>query len=303
MSGITRLDVVTGFLGAGKTTLVARYAAWLKRRGISYCIIENEFGRAGVDGALLSADGADVREISGGCVCCTLKVTLHDLLRELNGKVDRIILEPSGLFCGDDLLDILHSPDCGVAEGMWVCVLDPPAAAAMSEEDRAVLESELFAAGSVVVSKAQYADAEELDAARACIAALSPLPAGWTAPWDTLEDDAWFSAMQAAGTVERAHTRRRFDHAAMFQSACLSPNGVYSEEELRQVLERSVRPEVGAVSRIKGTVAAAQGCWRVNCTPGCIGYSPAAEETQPVLNFIGRGLDRRLLRTLWRVGQ
>lgn len=302
MEKTTRLDVITGFLGAGKTTLVDRYTGWLKRRGVRCCIIENEFGRAGVDGALLSAHGAQVREISGGCVCCTLKVTLHKLLCELDGKVDRIVLEPSGLFCGDDLLDILHSPDCHVQPGLWTCVLDPLAAEAMNEEDRAVLESELFAAGSVVVSKAQYADAAELAAACACAERLSPQPALWAAPWDTLDEDVWFSAMQAAGTIERPHPRRRFDHTAMFQSACLRPGGVFTEAALRQTLERSTAPEIGAVCRIKGAVNAPDGCWRVNCTPGCIDAVLTAENEPPVLNFIGRGLDRRQLRTLWRVG-
>ena len=116
---MTYLDVVTGFLGSGKTTFLAWYIRWLKKSGIRACVIENEFGRAGVDGALLKTTGVTLREISGGCVCCTLKVTLHQLLGELSEHYDRILLEPSGLFCGDDLMDILHSPDCRVLPGMW----------------------------------------------------------------------------------------------------------------------------------------------------------------------------------------
>ena len=101
---MTKLDVVTGFLGAGKTTLLQTYHRWLTGKGVTSCIIENEFGAAGVDGAVLRGSGAAVRDISGGCVCCTLKVTLRELLWELAGQVERVILEPSGLFCGDDLL-------------------------------------------------------------------------------------------------------------------------------------------------------------------------------------------------------
>ena len=74
---ITYLDVITGFLGAGKTTFLERYADHLRRTGVSFCIIENEFGRAGVDGAQLRQSGAQVRELSGGCVCCALKVPLQ----------------------------------------------------------------------------------------------------------------------------------------------------------------------------------------------------------------------------------
>ena len=107
---ITYLDVITGFLGAGKTTFLEHYTRHLRETGVSFCIIENEFGRAGVDGAQLRQSGARVRELSGGCVCCALKVPLHALIEELTGEVDRILLEPSGLFNGDDLMDILNTP-------------------------------------------------------------------------------------------------------------------------------------------------------------------------------------------------
>lgn len=72
---MTKLDVVTGFLGAGKTTFLQAYHRWLTDTGAASCIIENEFGDAGVDGAVLRSGGAAVREISGGCWsrcrCCT----------------------------------------------------------------------------------------------------------------------------------------------------------------------------------------------------------------------------------------
>ena len=101
-----KLDVVTGYLGSGKTTFIEKYIDYLNASGISFAVIENEFGRAGVDADILRSTGAEIHEISGGCVCCTLKVTLYDLLSDLAKRVERIILEPSGLFCGDDLIDV-----------------------------------------------------------------------------------------------------------------------------------------------------------------------------------------------------
>ena len=173
---MTYLDVVTGFLGSGKTTFLAWYIRWLKKSGIRACVIENEFGRAGVDGALLKTTGVTLREISGGCVCCTLKVTLHQLLGELSEHYDRILLEPSGLFCGDDLMDILHSPDCRVLPGMWACIVDPMALSSMNDEDLAVLQSEMMQAGSVVASKTQLCSQEEPDSLSPLIARLLPAP-------------------------------------------------------------------------------------------------------------------------------
>lgn len=297
---MTYLDVVTGFLGAGKTTFLSRYIRWLEKQNIRSCVIENEFGRAGVDGALLSKQGVRIKEISGGCVCCTLKVTLHDLLMELSGQVDRIILEPSGLFCGDDLMDILASPDCVAQPGMWVGVVDPLSVGFMNDEDLAVLQSELMQAGSIVVSKAQQCEKSELDVLPEYILSLlpSPPPRLWLEPWDDLSDDEWFPALQATGTVPREHARRTFNHTSMFQSATFSPKHSYSEKEICAVLHALMQPECGSVLRAKGSLWANGGLWRINLTPGCEDFSLEIGEAAPMLNVIGRNLNRKLIRSI-----
>lgn len=297
---MTYLDVVTGFLGAGKTTFLTRYTRWLEKQNMRYCVIENEFGRAGVDGALLEKQGVRVKEISGGCVCCTLKVTLHDLIRDLSAQVDRIILEPSGLFCGDDLMDILGSPDCAAVPGIWVGIVDPLALPLMSGEDLAVLQSELMQAGSIAVSKAQLCEPAELKSLPARLTALLPAPAPklWLAPWDDLDEDEWFPALQAAGTMPRLHERRVFDHASMFQSAAFSPKHSYTEGEIRPLLHALLSAECGEVLRAKGTLRADGGLWQINLTPGCEDFSFAAASAAPMLNIIGRNLNRKHIRSI-----
>lgn len=295
---MTHIDVITGFLGAGKTTFLARYARWLEKQNKRFCVIENEFGRAGADGALLEKQGVRVKEISGGCVCCTLKVTLHDLIAGLDGQVDRILLEPSGLFCGDDLMDILQSPDCKVQPGMWVGIVDPLAVGDMNGEDLSVLQSELMQAGSIVVSKAQLCEKSDVAAVPGMIAALlpAPLPRIWPDDWQTLEDDEWFPALQAAGTVPRPHERRIFDHASMFQSATLSPKRTYSESELPRILGSLMATE--GVLRIKGALPAEGGVWRINASPGCEDFFFENGSAAPVLNVIGRNLNRKHIRSI-----
>ena len=291
---MTKLDVVTGFLGAGKTTFLCRYISWLKRTGTSFCVIENEFGAAGVDGALLEEQGAQVREISGGCVCCTLKVSLHDLLKEYAGRVDRVLLEPSGLFCGDDLWDILNSPDCRIEPGMWTGILDPMTIGAMAEDELAVLRSELESAGSVILSKVQYAGAAELKQAEDFLEkAFTLAPAIWAEDWDRLEDNTWFPALQEAGAVVRPHVRRQFDHTSMFQSACIRPSLRYQEERLREMLERLMGGDAGEALRAKGFLLADRGSWFVNCTPAGVALHHTDSAAAPMLNVIGRRLRRR----------
>lgn len=80
---MTKIDLINGFLGSGKTTFIHRYLPWLTARGERVAVIENEFGTAGMDTAILSQTGVQVRELSGGCVCCGQKVNFYRLLREL----------------------------------------------------------------------------------------------------------------------------------------------------------------------------------------------------------------------------
>ena len=297
---MTHIDVVTGFLGAGKTTFLSRYVRWLEKQNIRTCVIENEFGRAGIDGALLSKQGVRVKEISGGCVCCTLKVTLHDMLNELSGQVDRIILEPSGLFCGDDLMDILSSPDCTVSPGMWVGIVDPLSIGLMNEEDIAVLQSELMQAGSIIVSKSQLCDEHELNLLPAQLTSILPSPAPklWIQPWNALADDEWFPELQSAGTIPRQHERHFFDHVSMFQSAAFSPKRVYSEKEILYALQQLMQPDCGNILRAKGCLPAECGFWRINLTPGCESHCFEAGNEPPMLNVIDRNLNRRRIRSI-----
>ena len=100
------VDLITGFLGAGKTTFLQKYTDYLARQGIRFAVVENEFGAAGVDTAALQAGGQPpaVYELTGGCICCTLKQSFHEMLSGLAGRYARILVEPSGLFN----LDVHH---------------------------------------------------------------------------------------------------------------------------------------------------------------------------------------------------
>lgn len=297
-----RLDVVTGFLGAGKTTFLARYLPWLQKRGIACCLIENEFGRAGMDGQWLELHGARVKEISGGCVCCSLKATLYEYLLHLSDEVERIVLEPSGLFCGDDLMDILLSPEIvgRVQLGLWVGMIDPLTLPLMNAEDLAVLYSEVINAGSIILSKIQLSTPEERDEARRLCASLygsGDMPALYAAPWDAYSDDEWFEALMKQGCCLRSHPRRRFDHTTMFQSATFTLGGVYSRQKLQKALEAALNGQWGEVLRIKGAVFAQEGgAYSLNCTCGCLElcHRPMAQEA--VVNIIGRRLRRKELR-------
>lgn len=303
MAATTKLDVITGFLGAGKTTFLQHYCAWLKQNGISFAVIENEFGQAGVDAALLSACDITADEIAGGCVCCTLKTVLYQKIEALCGKVDRILLEPSGLFCGDDLVEILRAPELQgrLALGMWLGVVDPLCLPVLQPQDREVLLDELIWAGSILLSKTQLCSEEELAEAVTLLQSLlpAPMPLLLSSPWEQLTD-ADFTALQQSGTVQRPHLRVLRDHTRQFQSTALRVRDVgHSKEALAKRLAALFAEQEQTVLRMKGSVTQNGIRYLINCTPQCISVEACEGDPSLPLNVIGRGLNRKaMLRIL-----
>ena len=105
---MTKVDIISGFLGAGKTTLISKL---LKEalKGEQVVLIENEFGEIGIDGGFLKDSGVEIREMNSGCICCSLVGDFGTSLKEVVDKYhpDRIIIEPSGV----GKLCLLYTPD------------------------------------------------------------------------------------------------------------------------------------------------------------------------------------------------
>ena len=175
--GPISVTIVTGFLGAGKTSLVNRLVG--ARTGIERIgIVVNEAGDIGLDGALLGDASDDVIEIADGCVCCTSQGELLDAIVKLNraaGNLDRVIVETSGLADPGPVVDALARIAHVLRLDTIVAVVD--AAHALDQLDRikspeALQQVQL--ATHVVISKTDLVDAEALDAVRARVLAVNP---------------------------------------------------------------------------------------------------------------------------------
>ena len=125
---MTRTNLITGFLGSGKTTSILHLLAQ-KPADEKWAVLVNEFGEVGIDGALLADSGALLKEIPGGCMCCVnglpMQVGLNTLLRQ--GKPDRLLIEPTGLGHPKQILDILTAAvyEPWIDLRATLCVLDP----------------------------------------------------------------------------------------------------------------------------------------------------------------------------------
>lgn len=125
---MTRTNLITGFLGSGKTTSILHLLAQ-KDPAEKWAVLVNEFGEVGIDGALLADSGALLKEIPGGCMCCVnglpMQVGLNALLRQ--GKPDRLLIEPTGLGHPKQILDMLTAPvyEPWIELQATLCLLDP----------------------------------------------------------------------------------------------------------------------------------------------------------------------------------
>ena len=210
---MSKVDLITGFLGAGQTTFIRRYLAYLDSLGISYAVIENEFGASGVDSAIL---GESVRELNGGCICCGQKVNFHNLLLDLAGQIERIIVEPSGVFNADDFFDIMESPKVKAVcqYGFMAAVVDPSALPRLNDADKRILLAEAGCAGAILVSHTDRLGKNALAEAQSRLSDILPaLPPVLDA------QEADFDALMNCAPVFRPHKRDTADHSALYQSA------------------------------------------------------------------------------------
>ncbi len=313
---MTKLDCITGFLGAGKTTFIRQYAAYLKRQGETFVIIENEFGAAGVDTAFLKEECFDVEEIAGGCICCSLKVNFHDAVLKLAGKYDHIIVEPSGIYNTDTYFDIVLSQQVqqGCELGIMAGVVDPASLWHMNEQDCTVLASELVSAGCILLSKTRYASSADIrDATRF----LSDLLQDYSLDFDErtvqglVKNLDWFSMsdkdfqeIEKCRPVLRAHERYDRDHRTLFQSTTMFPDACYTVSAIKNILRAVLDGSCGNILRIKGMVDGSAGkSISINCTSSDMLLNESPAHQKPMLNIIGRNLNRKRITALFDTGK
>ena len=173
----TPVNLITGFLGVGKTTALLNLLAQ-RPPGARWAVLVNEFGQVGIDGATLMQAGVAVREVPGGCICCSaqlpLRVTLTRLLREV--KPERLLIEPTGLGHPAGVIDVLRSE--GLANSVElrnvICLVDPRQLNDAQYRSLETYQDQLALADVLVANKCDLATPEQLQAFNAYAATCYP---------------------------------------------------------------------------------------------------------------------------------
>ena len=202
---MTKVDIISGFLGAGKTTFIKKLLLEALK-GQQVVLIENEFGEIGVDGGFLKDAGIEIREMNSGCICCSLVGDFGTALKDVIDKYhpDRIIIEPSGVGKLSDVIKAvkdLHIEN-EIELNSASTVVDSLKAKVYMKNFGEFFNNQIEHAGTVILSRTQNQTEEKLDAVIKMMRELNPNAHIITTPWDDLDGAQILSAMENVTNLE-----------------------------------------------------------------------------------------------------
>ena len=292
---MTKIDVVSGFLGAGKTTLIKKL---LKEAldGSKTVLIENEFGEIGIDGGFLKEAGIEIKEMNSGCICCSLVGDFGTSLKEVISTYapERILIEPSGVGKLSDVLKAVEdvAAELDVQVNSAVAVVDASKCKMYMKNFGEFFINQIAYAGTIILSRTDKVSHEKINECVNMIREHNAQATIITTPLDELEGTAVFETIEGADKLENLladmlheehehhhhhdhdeectcgchdhdhHHDHHHHHAdEVFTSWGMETPNVYTKEEIQSILTALDGGEYGTILRAKGMVPAEDGTW------------------------------------------
>ena len=307
---MVKVDLITGFLGSGKTTFIKKYARYLMDQGYNIGILENDFGAVNVDMMLLrelEGEQCELEMVAGGCdKDCHRRRFKTKLIAMGMCGYDRVLIEPSGIFDMDEFFDALHEEplDRWYQIGNVIAVVDAGLDEKMSEEADYILASEVADAGCIVLSKTQEASEKYIENTvkhlnRALEAVHCKRKFGEDEiirkDWEQFETED-FERILNSGYIAEDYEKMSLDEKEVFKSLYFMDLEI-SGEELRDAAQKIMQdPACGSVFRIKGFTQELDGSWtELNATHHEMTQCPIAEG-QKVIIVIGEQPDEEMIK-------
>ena len=215
---MTKIDIVSGFLGAGKTTLIKKLLAEAFP-GEKLVLIENEFGEISIDGGFLKDSGVQISEMSSGCICCSLVGDFNKALKDVHEQFhpDRILIEPSGVGKLSDVIVAVENTVKDVPDmklNSFVTVADASKVKVYMKNFGEFYNNQIESAGTIILSRTQRLSQEKLEAAVALLREKNPNAAILTTPWDQLDGMTILSAIEKVSLADELLAHMRAEHEA-----------------------------------------------------------------------------------------
>ena len=211
---MTKIDIISGFLGAGKTTLIKKLLAEALT-GEKLVLIENEFGEIGIDGGFLKESGVQITEMNSGCICCSLVGDFGKALAEVLEKFapDRIVIEPSGVGKLSDVIKAVKGVDSKEIQlNSFTAVVDAKKSKMYMKNFGEFFNNQVEYAGTIILSRTQDMKQEKLEE---CVKQLREHNASATiitTPWDEIKGEQILAAMEKNNTLEKELLEEEHHH-------------------------------------------------------------------------------------------
>ncbi|MST81727.1 GTP-binding protein [Bilifractor porci] len=313
-----KADLITGFLGSGKTTFIRGYASYLLRQNRNIAILENDYGAINVDMMMLKdleGDHCDLEMVIGGNDYDTHKRRLKSKLITLGMLgYDRVLIEPSGIFDVDEFLDVLREDplETWYEIGSIISIVDAKLSDSLSDESEYLLVSQTADAGAVVLSKTQDASDEDIRRTMEHLnrafrkfhtdRILTESDPVLKKPWDSYTEED-FQTILHAGYQLRDHVKMPLGEDNAYQSLFfMNVDGLTPETLAARAGQLFADSSCGHVIRLKGYLSAGKNTedpWiEINATKDKTEIRPA-RDGQAVIIVIGEHLDREKIGAYW----
>ena len=311
---MVKIDLITGFLGSGKTTFIKKYAKYLMEQGLNICILENDYGAVNVDMMLLqdlAGDRCELEMVAGGCdYDCHKRRFKTKLISMGMCGYDRVIVEPSGIFDVDEFFDVLYEEplDRWYEIGSVIAIVDAGMSNDMSKESDYLLASQLANAGAVVFSRSQNVSGADIDEKIAHINSAMELVGckrRFKADNDIINKDwdeltgADFERIMSCGYRQENYVKflsgDDYGYSSLYFMNVKIPVAKLKDRAEKLLNDASC----GKVFRIKGFMLKEDGDWiELNATHDAVNIKPI-ETGQEVLIVIGEELNEDNIKKYW----
>ena len=322
---MTKIDIYSGFLGAGKTTLIKKMISE-GYKGEKLVLIENEFGEIGIDGGFLQEAGINITEMNSGCICCSLVGDFGRALEQVIGEYhpDRVIIEPSGVGKLSDVIGAVEKVTSDdVVLGSTVAVVDANKVKVYMKNFGEFYNNQVETASCIVLSRTDSVPQKKLDTAVEMLKEHNPNATVVTTPWGELTGEQLKEAMEGGATIAKiiaelkaaqhhhehdehctcgCHDHDHHHHHAdeVFTSWGTETHKKFTMDAVRTCLEELDKGAYGMVLRAKGILAAEDGSWiHFDYVPGELDLRTGCADTTGKLCVIGSKLDEHGIQHLF----
>ena len=322
---MTKIDIFSGFLGAGKTTLIRKLISE-GYKNEKLVLIENEFGEIAVDGGFLKDAGVEITEMNSGCICCTLVGDFTEALKKVMSeyKPDRILIEPSGVGKLSDVAKAVAGVE-GAEIGAKVTVVDAGKCRMYIRNFGEFFNDQVQHADVIVLSRTDTASDGKVVTASAMLSQLNPNATVITTPWSELSGEQIVQVMERTDSLsstmqemehfhEHHHHHEHGEHCGcghdhehhadeVFTSWGVETPKKFTEAELRDILAKlEDANRFGTILRAKGFVDASDGEWiYFDYVPGEVDIRRGGAAVTGRLCVIGSKINEQAIKELFNI--